>query len=175
MTNQQRVHNYYFSMLRVDCPETFVAAPSSRRSISGFTLIEVLIYIVLLSFIVVASLGVTNQITQGIWKDNARIAIQSEADFVLRKLDYALGGVSPAQVTGGSTLSITAGSGFCFSLAGSVIMLKREPCQFASLTPQALTSANVSVSLLSFSINGAAMTSMFTMNGNTFQSTKYLR
>lgn len=151
MTNQRRVHN------------------------KGFTLIEVLIYIGLLSIIITGSLGVANQIVQGVQKDSARLMIQTEADFVLRKLDYALTGAKLSQVTGGSALSIAAGSGLCFSLSGSAIMLKQESCASASLTPLAITSVNVSVSSLSFTLNGAAVTSMFVMNGQTFQSTEYLR
>ena len=154
MTNQQRVHNNI-----------------------GFTLIEVLVYIGLLSIIITGSLGVANQITQGVQKDSARLIIQTEADFVLRKLDYALTGAKLSQVTGGSALSIAAGSGFCFVFDSvtSAIMLKSESCASASLAPQPLTSVNVSVSSLSFALNGAAVTSIFVMNGQTFQSTKYLR
>ena len=153
MINRQRVHN------------------------SGFTLIETLIYIGLLSVIIAASLGVANQIIIGSEKNSVRLMTQAEADFVLRKLDYALAGVKLSQVAGGSTLSIVAGSGFCFSFnsVSSVIMLKREPCASASLTPQALTSINVSVSSLSFAVNGSVLTSLFVMNGQTFQSTKYLQ
>ena len=147
--------------------------PQGIGLLTGFTLIEVLIYIGLLSIIISASLGVANQITAGIQKDNARLIIQTEADFVLRKLDYALAGVKLSQVTGGSTLSITGGSGFCFSLAGTAIILERVPCP--SVAPLALTSTNVSVSSLSFALNGAAVTNMFTMNGQIFQSAKYLR
>ncbi len=149
----------------------------NKKSLGGFTLIEVLIYIALLSIIITGALGVSGQITQGAASDNTRLVIQSEADFVLHKLGYSLTGAKQTEVTGGSTLSITTGSGFCFSLDGAThkIMLKRETCALSSLTPQALTTTNVSVSSLSFTLSSAAVTSTFVMNGQTFQLTKFLR
>src|SRR5438128_2547005 len=67
----------------------FSIAPDMR----AFTLIEILIYIALLSFIMTSVLVTTSMLMQGGLSLDSKTATQSEGNFVMRKLDWVFGSV----------------------------------------------------------------------------------
>lgn len=145
-----------------------------KKNNSGFTLFETLIYIALLSIIIGASLGITYQIIDGTGRDSNRTSVDTEAAFVIRKIDFALNGVSASNVSVASNkLKIVPPSGqsYCFSFAGGgILQYNNGTCTgaFASTT-----SGNVTVTSAVFQKGGSFATTTFAMNGKTFQTVKY--
>jgi prepilin-type N-terminal cleavage/methylation domain-containing protein len=60
----------------------------------GFTLIEVIIYLALLTIIFTATGVVVYTIFEGSDRDSARIQIQTEGDFILAKINWAMNNAS---------------------------------------------------------------------------------
>ena len=71
---------------------------SQIKNSAGFTLIEVLIYIAFFTLIAGVLLGFSYQIIAASDQVNNKIALQQEADFILRKIDWALSGAAAAAV-----------------------------------------------------------------------------
>lgn len=161
----------------------------SRR---GFTLLETIVYLALLTLMIVGTFGVVWQIFNYSGKLSDKGTLQEEANFILRKVDWALSswptnssGTS-VSVSGGSTLTIsdsgTLGSPLIFALSGTDITLKR-----ATATALPLNSGNVKVTALSFVVTPKSGTkplsvvTTFTLleaqsgQTGTFSTTKYLR
>ncbi len=67
---------------------------ANLKNNSGFTLVEVLIYSALFSLMMVGALGGAYMVIQGANQSNARLLVDDEANFVLRKINWALTGVS---------------------------------------------------------------------------------
>ncbi|MEK7564053.1 MAG: prepilin-type N-terminal cleavage/methylation domain-containing protein [Patescibacteria group bacterium] len=64
------------------------------RNKKGFTLIEVIIYIALFSLLIGTAFITTHQIIDGSGKLSVKNTTQEEGIFVLRKINYALTGIS---------------------------------------------------------------------------------
>src|ERR1041384_4705327 len=60
----------------------------------GFTLIEVIIYIALFSLLMGTAFVTAYQLIDGTQKLNVKTTTQEEGNFVMRKLDWALSGIS---------------------------------------------------------------------------------
>jgi hypothetical protein len=116
---------------------------------AGFTLIEVLMYIALFVLLVGTLLGVAFQTIASIDQINKKIVVQQEADFILRKIDWALSnGISVSVGPKPSDMVITRLSipnVLTFSQNGNFISLND------GFGTQDLNSANVAVSNLIFS------------------------
>lgn len=84
--------------------------PKLKKYKNGFTLVEMIIYIGLLSLIIASVSGVTFQIIEASNQVNNKILIEEEANFLLRKIEWALWGASeinsPPPGDSGTTLSI---------------------------------------------------------------------
>ncbi len=144
---------------------------------TGFTLIETIIYIGLLSIILSGTLVAGYYIIDGSEHIKQKIAIDAEANFILRKIDWALTGISainsPAAGTAGASLSVTKlGLGnLDFDISTGNLRLNATP----------LNSSSVTISNLSFEHiaevgkKPAAVKASFEVNGRTFETTKYLR
>ncbi len=108
----------------------------------GFTLIETVLYVSLLSFILASLLGITYQALESTDKIAQKIALQQEANFIVRKIDWALGSAAalsqPLPNFAGPNLTFT---NFAFAFIGSNI----------TLNSLLLNSANVSISGGTFS------------------------
>src|SRR3989338_5826533 len=82
----------------------------SKKSGKGFTLIEAIIYLALVSFLMVSVLAAVYPIFTGTERTSQKITVDGEVAFVLRKIAWALGPVSsvsaPAEGLSGDTLTI---------------------------------------------------------------------
>jgi len=83
-------------------------APSYKGA--GFTLIETIIYIALLSFIMTGSLLAAHNIIESSRKLEAKVVANTEGEFILKKIDWALNGAqtiyAPASGATGTLLSV---------------------------------------------------------------------
>ncbi|HEV8677453.1 MAG TPA: prepilin-type N-terminal cleavage/methylation domain-containing protein [Candidatus Paceibacterota bacterium] len=152
----------------------------------GFTLIETVIYIALLSALMAGALTACADLIESAGTSNAHATIQDEGSFASRKLQWALTGLTAAPAISGSscaqTLSLSKTGAqnnpivFQYDSAGKSIEMKE-----GASGPYAITTSNVSVSCLSFSSIPAAgsgpsgVSASFVMNGTTFAVTAYLR
>lgn len=155
---------------------------NSRKNQTGFTLIEVLIYSALFSLMMVGMLGGAYMVIQSANQSNARLLVDDEANFVLRKINWALTGVSlistPSSGLTWFTLDVTktgvgsvkfrldsdniemdTGSGYIPLDTGNVIA--------ASLSFQHIPPASVD--------QPAAIRATFYLNDVFYETTKYIR
>lgn len=155
----------------------------------GFTLLEAVIYIALLSFIIGGSLAAAFGLLRGESKVGGHNTTLGEGGFVMGKFDAAMGQVTatstPSKASPYTTaLDITTNGGrFQMCLASSIVYVRRGgsggECGDASY--RALTTGNVTVSALNFSYllaAGAApdgLQASTTINGVTFTATRYIR
>ena len=154
----------------------------------GFTLIETVIYIAILSIVIGGGIVSAFYIIDSGQKNKIGVNIQAEGNFLLRKIEWAMTGAASISVVSPSRLSIIKDTttGFpplqnplVFSLVGSNLQLTRGAGMATNLN-----SSNVKVDSVIFTkINGtpAGVTISFTLSaGNppksqTFTVTKYLR
>jgi hypothetical protein len=114
----------------------------------GFTLIEVLMYVGLFTLLVGTLLGIAYLTIDSTDKINKKIVLQQEADFILRKIDWALSGAE--SVTVGpkpSNMSVTRFSNpntVIFSQNGNFVDIN------SGLGQMDLNSSNTVVSNLTF-------------------------
>lgn len=124
-----------------------------RHSRSGFTLVEVLIYIVMLAAVVFSTVLVFYQIVRSYNHNRSIVEVEEEANFVMRKIAWTLAGAStvnvPAPNTNSSTLSVDK-----FNYPGNPIVVGRESgnatIKKGTGEPAVLNSQNVSIANLLF-------------------------
>jgi len=150
----------------------------STKKNSGFTLIETLIYIALFGFIMSIGIYSAYQLIDSSHDLAAKTSVEADADFLLRKIDWALNGYSSISVPtegawSNSQLTVNTPNGVqAFTLASSSVYLNGST----------LTGDRVSVT--AFNVYHVAPTASlpraielsFTMNGKLFgTTTRYLR
>ncbi len=147
----------------------------------GFTLIEAIIYIALLSLLLGGAVLCAYQILQGSTSLTGNTIIQDEGGFVLRKLEWALSGASTASASG-STLTVTRfdGTTVNFRLSGGAVEMLENAGAFARIT-----TTNVQVTSLVFATTGTnplKVTATMMIKGTNssaaplaFSFTKFLR
>ena len=150
---------------------------------SGFTLIETLIYMVLFAIVIGGGMVATYQIIEATDADHNHVILQEEANFLLRKINWALTGANSFSIISSPpSLSITK--------TGSPTIIFNENSNNLQITrgtgsPIILNSSNITVTNLSFLpiSGGTGITTSFALttvqNGRpasqTFSTTKYLR
>lgn len=157
---------------------------------SGFTLIETLLYIALFAIVIGGGMVATYQIIQATDANRNQIILQEEANFIFRKIEWALTGATGICSSSGSSLTVTkiipvscliTANLLVFDLNGSNIRLTR-----GNALPTTLNSSNILSSNLAFTVSGGipnGVTTKFTLitvqNGRAasqdFSFTKYLR
>ncbi len=150
----------------------------------GFTLIEMVIYIALFSVMMGGLIVTVYQLYQSAGSTTAKITVQEETNFVLKKIDWALTGSSiNTPLSGTSAILSVTKTGFSsnpivirFNSASSSL----EYCTGACATSHyffPLTSANVKVTGLQFNYDSTTRiaTASTTINGTPATITKYLR
>src|SRR3989344_8176953 len=98
-----------------------------RRRTRGFTLLETIVYIALLTLIMGGTLAATYELLSGQGRASGRNTTQEEGGFVLGKFAWAMGQivtiVTPASGTTPELDITTADGPFKLCLAGSAVML----------------------------------------------------
>ena len=145
---------------------------------SGFTLIETLMYVALLGLLMSGTLMAVYQIIESAGSTTQHNTTQEEAHFVLRKLTWALGGVSGVVVSPtGLTATKYDGSVVDIVLQDGAILMREG----AGNTFLPLTTSNVSVTSLrgtAIPHSGAAPPGVevsFVIDGKSFTTTSYVR
>ena len=149
----------------------------------GFTLIEAIVYMALFFIIIGGAMVTTYGIIESVNAGTNHVILQEEANFLLRKVDWAMtGATAVTAVASPPSLSITK-TGLPllkFDVSGTNFRLTR-----GAGSPVILNSSSISLSNLSFTPTGGGVgvTTAFTLttvqNGRNvsenFSTTKYLR
>ena len=158
----------------------------NKKNSTGFTLIEIVIYLALFSIIIGGGMIAVYEIIQSADAGENQVILQEEANFLLRKIDWALTGATSVAVTSfPQTFSVTK-SGLptlLFDYNSSNLRLKRGSSSAVILNSSSITVSNLSFVKTVVSGKPDAITTTFTLttaqNGrNTsqvFTTTKYLR
>jgi len=90
--------------------ETFDAEKIKEKLQTGFTLIEVLVYLVLFAILMTGSVAAAYSLFESSDRNQTKVTVQEEGDFLLAKISWALSGVqavnSPPIGGSGSMLSV---------------------------------------------------------------------
>ena len=153
-----------------------------NSSAKGFTLIEVLIYILFLTLFMGGSIGIAYNILKNSQDNRNKIAIEEEGNFLLKKISWVLNDVDtityPAPNTSNTKLEVAKFGvipHFTLDSSGGVMRLDRGP------GPVSLNDSLFVVSTLSFelvstgSINTDVLKASFYINNKKFNITKYIR
>jgi len=145
-----------------------------RTSQSGFTLIETLLYVVFLSLILSGTLGAAYSIIQGSDHMTIQVVTAEEANFLSRKMSWALTGASALSFPSPGRISITrwgTPATVDFRLNAGAMEMNRGGGWIA------LTGADDTVSSVSFDhlASPEGVQVHFTINGTAFVLTRYLR
>lgn len=149
----------------------------------GFTLLEVVIYIALLSIVMGGTLAATFQLLEGQSKASGHDTTEEEGSFVLQKLSWMMGQASTSDAISSpasGVVRILEGDGthveMCFP--DGFIRLSTTTCSASS---EALTTANVKVTAFDIKVLPAAggapegLAATSTIDGVDFAITRYLR
>ena len=157
---------------------------TSRTSVhkSGFTLIETIIYIAILAFLITGGVISAFYIIEASEKNKTGIVINTEANFLLKKIDWVLAGAlsinSPAAGLSGAAFSVNLDSPTnptVIDLAGGKARISEGG------STQELTSDRVKIENLLFlhiapaGLKPPAIRARFNIDGNQFEIIKYLR
>jgi prepilin-type N-terminal cleavage/methylation domain-containing protein len=151
----------------------------------GFTLMETIIYIALLSIIMSGALITSYQLIDGASSADAKATIQEEGNFVMRKINWALTGLDVTSVPSidttvpcSHTLSvnkIVSSTVYPVNihLSSGQIEIKENGGSYLPIT-----TVNASTTCLKFGLTGTnpqGITATTTINGIDFAITKYIR
>ena len=156
----------------------------SAKNLSGFTLIETLLYSLFFAFIIGSALGATFQIVQGSQSLTNKTIVEDEANFVLKKIEWTLTGVKtinqPVSGSSGPILSVDkddyGSNPVIIDLFNGDLRIKK-----GSANPVILNSQNITASSLSFehikasATSPAAVRANFKISDQPFEIIKYLR
>ena len=159
---------------------------------NGFTLIETLIYIALLTLVIGSGVVAAFYVIDSSGKEKKSINAFAEAAFLMRKIDWALTGVEstsihdPSPGPPGPMLSVDkslpfppASNPIVIDLLAGGARLSRgvvPPAPQVELTSEWVTIENLSFEHIdAIPPKPAAIKASFTANGKPFEMTKYLR
>lgn len=149
----------------------------------GFTLIEVIIYLVLFSIIIGGTFTIGYRLLSGSGITSSNLRVQEEAHFILRKIDWVLSGLAnvtlPASGTTGSILIVTR-SGVTgpikLDLNSGVLQITRGISASNALNSQSIPVTSVTFEHIPESgLRPKAVKVNFTIDGKTFETIRYVR
>jgi len=135
----------------------------------GFTLIETIIYIALLAFIIGAGVSSAYYLIDSSVKGENDVNTIAEAEFLLRKIDWAMTGATSFDV--GLMEIMKGGAPIRFDLDSNRARIKIGDGPFIYLT----SSSTRVIGLEFISISPDGITASSTIDGKHFEITKYLR
>jgi len=152
----------------------------------GFTLIETLIYLALFTIIIGGGMVATYQIIQSSAAGTNHVIMEEEANFLLRKMNWALVGASSIPAVSATHLEITNTTGtYSFNLCGTNLTIETGAGKTCGNTPITLNASSISITSLTFQKTpaGNGITVNFTLKTmqdgkpvtENFSTTKYLR
>ena len=150
----------------------------------GFTLIEVIIYIALLTFIIGSGVAASFYLINSTEEGKSDINAIAEAEFLMRKIDWALIDVNNIILPSGgpsTSLSLVKMSDLSTTIVIDTDTSVNRARIFFNATPEFLTGDRVKIENLLFTEIPATppkpggITATFTANGQSFSMTKYLR
>ncbi len=152
----------------------------------GFTLIETLIYITLFTIVIGGGMVAAYQIIQAANASQNYIALQEEANFLLRKIDWTMSGVTQICSISTNKLAVTKSyPTVCTIYSESILTITQNSITLASGNGISvpLNSSSIIISDASFISAGNGVTAKFTMTSSidgrniseSFSTTKYLR
>ncbi len=107
--------------------ETSITEKVNQKPSTGFTLIEILIYLVLFAILMSGAVAAAYTLFEATDRNQTKVMVQEEGDFMIAKINWALSGVqsvnAPLIGTSGSILSVNkwdaAVGGLIIALAGT--------------------------------------------------------
>jgi type II secretory pathway pseudopilin PulG len=152
--------------------------PRQSKSISGFTLIETLLYIALFSVVVGGCIMTAVALIESSTSVRQRTAIEAEGAFIVQKIEWALTGSSIAAPPSGATstaLTLTRGGmTYTFAFSSSNITLAQNGGAAIPLNTLNAPASGVVFMHLSGTPGGVEYT--FFLGGKQFgPKTRYLR
>ena len=135
-------------------------------SLTGFTLIEVIIYLALFAIVFGGAIVAAYNVFESNGRDQAKAMVQEEADFLIAKIDWALSGVKSATLpalpptppdlsSNGAVLSVTkynfASNPVVISLSGTDLVISE-----GGNPPITLNNSNVQIGSLNFKHKNAS-------------------
>lgn len=154
------------------------------ESKTGFTLIETIIYAALLSVIISLVIGAVYQIIEGSDKLQRNITTDAEAHFLMRKIEWALTGVSainlPASGSIGASLSVDkvnySQNPVVFDLDSGNVRIKKGTDESVILNSENVTVSDLQFQHLAAGLyRPAAVKTSFNINSKPYSTTIYLR
>jgi prepilin-type N-terminal cleavage/methylation domain-containing protein len=147
----------------------------------GFTLVEVLIYIVLFGLLMTGAVTAAYQLLQSGQQQDISFAAQQEGTFINRKLAWALGPATNVSVAGGNVMTITrpdlgSESPLVIDASGAQMMLAR-----GTAAPQFLNTPGLTLENVLFEVTPASgglpksVRVVFTLGKKPFSYAMYLR
>ncbi len=146
----------------------------------GFTLIETVIYIALLSLLLSGTLLAAYGLLSGADRVNANTTVADEGTFVLRKIEWALSSIKSIDtpLAGTSTTLTVHKTGYARNPITIRWNAARSSVEIAEGAGNALslTTGNVLVTKLEFKyLSPAGIAATAVIDGATFITTKYIR
>jgi prepilin-type N-terminal cleavage/methylation domain-containing protein len=153
----------------------------------GFTLIETLLYIAIFGIILVAGISAAYNLIESTTRFNNKILVESEANFVLRKLSLSLENVTAVNSPNAQTLCLTRQTptgteNLIFTINGSVVTLDRPGASCTASAPIEITTGRVTVGSFvvdheddPFDSKAGAVQVDFEIDGRAFSIRRFLR
>lgn len=152
-----------------------------NSSESGFTLIEMLMYILFITFFLGSSLGIAYNILSSSQDNRAKIAVEEEGNFLLKKISWVVNDADTISVAS-NILTVnkfdppSGGNPIVVSSSGGFLNIQRGGNPVRPLNDDLFVVSSLSFSLISTgSINTDVFRASFYVNNKEFSLTRYVR
>ena len=149
-----------------------------RTKHNGFTLIETIIYIALLTLIIGSGVVAGFYVIDSSEKEKANINAIAEAAFLMRKIDWALNGADSIDVSAPTILKVTRGglSIWVHAPSDRALISKDGGTSWTELTGDWTKITDLTFQdIPAAPPKPAGVTAKFKADGKDFEMTKYLR